>query len=66
MDIVTNSLKFFPVATGEEFLGLLQAVAASGPDAAKPTPVERFVADHPTVPRAFASTTTPVSYARET
>lgn len=65
MDIVSNSLKFFPVATGEEFLGLLQAVAASGPDAAKPTPLERFVADHPTVPRAFASTATPASFARE-
>jgi catalase len=66
MDVVTNSLTFFPVATGEEFLGLLQAVAASGPDAAKPTPLERFVAAHPTVPRAFASTSTPASYARET
>ena len=29
-------------------------------------PLERFVADHPTVPRAFASTSTPASYARET
>ena len=66
MDIVANSLKFFPVATGEEFLGLLQAVAASGPDAAKPTPLEKFVAAHPTVPRALASTSTPVSFARET
>ena len=66
MDIVANSLKFFPVATGEEFLGLLQAVAASGPNAAKPTPLDKFVAAHPTVPRAFASTSTPVSFARET
>jgi catalase len=66
MDLVTNSLKFFPVATGEDFLALLQAVAASGPDAAKPTPLEQFVAAHPTVPRALASTSTPVSFARET
>jgi catalase len=66
MDVVTNSLKFFPVATGEEFLALLQAVAASGPDAAEPTPLEKFVATHPTVPKAFASTSTPASYARET
>ena len=66
MDIVANSLKFFPVATGEEFLALLQAVAASGPDAAKPTPLEDFVAAHPTVPRALASASTPASYARET
>ena len=38
MDIVANSLAFFPVATAEEFRDLLQAVAMSGPDAAKPTP----------------------------
>src|SRR5262245_28152747 len=66
MDIVANSLKFFPVATGEEFLALLQAVAASGPDAAKPTLLEDFVAAHPTVPRALATAQTPASYARET
>ncbi len=66
MDVVTNSLKFFPVATGEEFLALLQAVAASGPDAAKPSPLDKFVAAHPTVPKAFGSVSTPVSYARET
>jgi catalase len=66
MDLVTNSLKFFPVASGEEFLALLQAVAASGPDAAKPTPLDQFVAAHPTVPRALASASTPASYARET
>ncbi len=66
MDLVTNSLKFFPVATGEDFLALLQAVAASGPDAAKPTPLEQFVAAHPTVPQALASTSTPTSFARET
>ena len=45
MDIVANSLAFFPVATGEDFLALLQAAGASGPDAAKPTPIERFAAD---------------------
>ena len=65
MDIVANSLKFFPVATAEAFLELLQAVAASGPGVATPTPLERFVADHPSVPLAFASAPTPASYARE-
>ena len=65
MDIVTNSLKFFPAATGEEFLALLQAVAASDPGAAKPTPADRFMAAHPAAPRAFASVATPVSYSRE-
>jgi catalase len=66
MDVVTNSLKFFPVATGEDFLALLQAVAASGPETPKPTPLDQFVAAHPTVPKALASTSTPASYARET
>ena len=66
MDVVTNSLKFFPVATAEEFLALLEAVAASGPETPKPTPLEQFVAAHPTVSQALASTSTPPSYARET
>jgi catalase len=47
MDMVLNSLPFFPVATGEEFLELLRAAAASGPGSAKPTAVERFVQAHP-------------------
>jgi catalase len=66
MDIVANSLPFFPVATAEEFLALLQAVAASGPDAAKPTALDRFVAAHPGVPAATGSLATPTSFARET
>ncbi len=64
MDVVTNSLAFFPVATGEEFRDLLQALAASGPDAAKPTKAEQFIAAHPSVPKAFASAATPTSFAR--
>lgn len=46
-DIVSISANSFPVATPEEFLGFLQAVAASGPTAAKPTPVEQFLGSHP-------------------
>jgi catalase len=37
-DMVIVALKFFPVATGEEFCDLLLAVAASPPDAAKRPP----------------------------
>jgi catalase len=66
VDIVENSLKFFPVATGEEFRDLLRAVSESPPGAAKPTKVEAFFTSHPAAPRAFASTQTPVSFARET
>lgn len=65
MDVVTNALKFFPVATGEEFLALLTAVSQTKPDSPKPTPVETFMAAHPTAPKAFGSTRTPSSLARE-
>src|SRR4051812_47010152 len=64
-DIVINSLKFFPVATSEEFRDLLVAIAQSPPDAAKPTKFEQFVASHPTVPAAFATVATPNSFANE-
>jgi len=43
-DMVINSLKFFPVATGEDFRDLLLALAASPPDAPKPTKFEQFAA----------------------
>jgi catalase len=66
VDVVTNSLAFFPVATGEEFLELLQAFEASGPDAPKPTKAEQFIAAHPNVPKAAATAQTPTSFARET
>ncbi len=46
-DIVSISSNGFPVATPEEFLGLLQAVANSGPEAAKPSPIEQFLGSHP-------------------
>jgi len=66
VDVVTNSLKFFPVATGEDFRDLLTAVSESGPDAPKPTKADQFFASHPSVPKAFGSASTPSSFARET
>jgi len=57
-DMVLNSLKFFPVSNAAEFRDLLLAVAASPPDAARPTELEQFVASHPRVPAAFATATT--------
>jgi hypothetical protein len=53
VDVVTNSLPFFPVATGEDFLALLQALSVSGPDAPKPTKADEFIAAHPTVKQGF-------------
>ena len=46
-DIVSISTNGFPTSNPEDFLGLLNAVAASGPNAAKPTPVEQFLGTHP-------------------
>jgi catalase len=64
-DMVTNSLKFFPVGTGEDFRDLLLAIIASPPDAAKPTKLEQFFASHPNAPKAFGTAATPDSYADE-
>ena len=64
-DMVTNSLKFFPVGTGEDFRDLLLAIIASPPDAPKPTKLEQFFASHPNAPKAFGSVATPDSYADE-
>src|SRR5215469_3363167 len=64
-DMVIKSLKFFPVATGEDFRDMLLALAASPPNAAKPTKFEQFAASHPSVPAAFAIVATPDSFADE-
>jgi catalase len=64
-DMVIVSLHFFPVATGEDFRDLLQAAAASPPDAPKPTKLEQFIASHPSVPKALATSVTPASFADE-
>jgi catalase len=62
-DLVVLSYNGFPVATGEEFRDFLLAIAASGPDAAKPTELEKFLAAHPAA-KAFveAPKPPPVSY----
>ena len=59
-DIVCISANGFPVATGEDFLALLQAVGASGPDVPKPTLVEKFLSTHPAA-SAFVTTQRPVA-----
>ena len=64
-DMVINSLKFFPVSSGEDFRDMLLAVAESPPGAPKPTKLEQFAAGHPTMPRALATAQTPDSFADE-
>lgn len=65
-DIVSISVNAFPAATPEDFLGLLNAVAASGPNAAKPSPVEQFLGSHPAALK-FVTTPkpAPVSFATQ-
>lgn len=64
-DMVTNSLKFFLVSTGEEFRDLFLAIADSPPDAAKPTKLDQFITAHPKLPAALATIGTPDSFADE-
>ena len=65
MDIVLNALKFFPGATGEEFLALLKAAFESGPNTPRPTPLERFIATHPAAATAGRTAQTPSSFAHQ-
>jgi catalase len=46
-DIIAHSVDAFPVHTAEEFLEFLDALNEGGAGAAKPTPIERFLAAHP-------------------
>jgi catalase len=64
-DMVINSLKFFLVSNGEDFRDLLLAIAASPPDAPKPTRLDQFATAHPSVPAALKTIATPDSYADE-
>lgn len=63
MDIVTHSFNGFPTATATEFRDLLLAIGASGPGAAKPTALDKFLGSHP-VAKTFLTTQkpAPVSY----
>ena len=63
VDMVILAVKFFPVATGEEFRDLLVAISESPADAPKPTKLDQFSASHPTFPASFGSAPTPNSFA---
>ena len=65
-DIIGHSTDGFPVRTGQEFLELLRALAATGASKASPSPIEAFLATHPAA-LAFVQTPkpNPSSLARE-
>jgi catalase len=64
-DIVLNSLKFFTVATPEDFRDLQLAGATSPPGAPKSPQFEAFLKSHPSVEKANATLGTPASFAEE-
>jgi catalase len=62
-DIVGHSFDGFPTPTSDQFRELLLAIGASGPQAVKPTDLDKFLSTHP-VARTFLTTQkTPGSYA---
>ena len=63
VDMVILAVKFFPVATGEEFRDLLVAISESPADAPKPSKLDEFSASHPRFPASFGSAPTPNSFA---
>ncbi len=66
-DIVSHSTDGFPTCDGYQFLELLRAASASGPDVPSPKPVESFLGSHPGA-LAFVQTPKPFpsSLARQT
>jgi catalase len=63
VDMVILAVKFFPVASGEEFRDLLVAISESPADTPKPTKLDQFAASHPTFPASFGTAPTPDSFA---
>jgi catalase len=62
-DIVGHSFNGFPTATSDEFRELLMAIAASGPSAAKPTALDKFLGTHPIAKTFLTTQKRPASYA---
>ena len=65
-DIIGHSVDAFPVRTVEEFLEMLKAIGASGPNVAHPNPIEAFLGSHPAALRFVqAPKPVPVSFFQE-
>lgn len=63
-DMVTHSVNGFPAKTGAEFRDLFLAIGSSGPNAAKPSPLDKYLETHPAA-KAFLTSPkpAPVSFA---
>ncbi len=65
-DIIALSVNGFAVSTGEEFLALQKAVAATNPTGPHPWPIEGFLGTHPSALRFVKGTqAVPASFATE-
>ena len=64
-DIVSHSTNGFPAHTGDEFLELLRAIAASDPANLKGSPLEAFLGSHPAALAFVQPRPAPSSFARE-
>jgi catalase len=61
-DIVSHSFNGFPTPSSDQFRELLLAIAASGPDAAKPTALDNFLQSHPVAKTFLTTQKTPASF----
>ncbi len=62
-DMILVGIRFFPVASSEDFQDFMLALAASPADAPKPTKFDQFMAAHPVAAKALATSETPDSFA---
>ncbi|MGC1321296.1 MAG: catalase family peroxidase [Candidatus Udaeobacter sp.] len=62
-DLVAHSFNGFPVSNMDDLRELMLAIAASGPSAATPTALDRFLLFHPTARAFLAAQKTPASFA---
>jgi catalase len=62
-DLVAHSFNGFPVSNTDDLRDLMLAIAASGPCAATPTALDRFLELHPTARAFVAAQKTPASFA---
>jgi catalase len=62
-DLAAHSFNGFPVSNTDDLRELMLAIAASGPCAATPTALDRFLEFHPTARAFLAKQKTPASFA---
>lgn len=62
-DIISHSFNGFPTATSDEFRELLLAIGASGPNASRPTALDKFLETHPVAKTFLTTQHIPASFA---